>query len=172
MLNKIGTGIVILAAIAASGAFLVARAAPERVPEAAPAKTAAASPAFTPTCRANEVADIRPDPAWVGSSFARDNCWAPPMPARVDGYTASREQVMASIAAMKKYSAQADAYQRCIAGFVAKAEADKDKKPITVALITIENHRIAASENNKKKLAAQVDNTINAFNEYGSECPD
>ena len=32
-------------------------------------------------------------------------------------------------------------------------------------------HRVLASENNKKKVAAQVRVAIVAFNEYGSECP-
>ena len=53
-----------------------------------------------------------------------------------------------------------------------KATAGKDKKPIEVALITIENHRIIASQADKKKAASQIEVAINAFNEYGSECPD
>ena len=67
--------------------------------------------------------------------------------AAVDGFTASREQVMASIAEMKRYTVSADAFQRCVRGFVAsrQAQADRDKKPMNMSLIIIENHRVIAT---------------------------
>jgi hypothetical protein len=157
----------LLAAIAATGIILVARAAPD--PRAAvswPLPTAAKAP----ICKSSEIVDARPDPAWVGASFAGDNCRAPPIPAVVNGFTASREQVMASIAAMKSYTAAADAFQRCVQDFVANRQADQNKKRLSTPLVIIENHRVLASENNKKKVADQVKSTIIAFNEYGSGC--
>ena len=170
MVTQIGTGIVFLAVLAAAGAFFVAKAAPD------PRPVAAALPPgdkpFARICKSDEVVDTRPDPAWVGQSFGGDNCQAPRMPAPVDGSTASREQVVASMAAMKSYTAQSDAFQRCIRDFVAarRVQADQSKKSMNMSLVIIENHRIIASENNKKKVAERVTATINAFNEYGSDC--
>ena len=170
MAKQIGTGIVFLAVLAAAGAFFVAKAAPD------PRPVAAALPPgdkpFARICKSDEVVDTRPDPAWVGQSFAGDNCQAPRIPATVDGFTASREQVMASIAEMKRYTIASEAFQRCVRGFIAsrQAQANQDKKPMNMSLVIIENHRVIASENNKKKVADQVTATINAFNEYGSGC--
>jgi hypothetical protein len=171
MLKQVGTGAAILVAIAAMGALLVARASPEP----RPVKTASISKladgkAFAPICKTNEVTDSRPDPAWVGASFADDNCRAPAMPPKVDGFTASREQVVAAMAAVKRYAAASDVFQRCVQDFVAARRSDKIKQPMNMSLAVIENHRIIASENNKKKVADQVKVAINAFNEYGSGC--
>ncbi|HYS46716.1 MAG TPA: hypothetical protein VEM35_09765 [Rhizomicrobium sp.] len=169
MLKQIATGAAFLVAIAATGAFLVAKAAPE------PGKAVAVSrlgkdKSFAPICKSGEITDSRPDPVWVGASFADDKCRAPRVPAPVDGFTASREQVVAGMAAVKNYIAASDAFQRCIHDFVAARKADK--KPIDMSLVIIETHRVIASENSKKKVADQVKVAINAFNEYGSECPD
>jgi hypothetical protein len=171
MLKQAGTGAAILVAIAATGALLVARASPEPQPvRAASISKLADGKAFAPICKTNEVTDSRPDPAWVGASFADDNCRAPAIPPKVNGFTASREQVVAAMAAMKRYAAASDAFQRCVQDFVAARRADKIKKPMNMSLVVIENHRIIASENNKKKVADQVKVAINAFNEYGSGC--
>ena len=135
-----------------------------------------ASPAqgkpFAAVCKSGEVVDSRPDPAWVGQSFARDNCTAPQMPAPVNGLVASREQIVAGMAATKRYAAASDAYQRCIRDFVSVRQSRADAaKPVALALVTIENHRILVSETNKKKAKASMDASIMAFNEYGSGCP-
>ena len=171
MLKRIGTGMVLVAAIAAAGTIFVAKAAPDPRPVAAATLPPGDKP-FARICKSDEIVDARPDPAWVGQSFSGDNCRAPRMPAAVDGFTASREQVMASIAEMKRYTVASEAFQRCVRGFVAsrQAQADRDKKPMNMSLVIIENHRVIASENNKKKVADRVTATINAFNEYGSGC--
>ena len=132
---------------------------------------AAASQSFAATCSANAKVDSRVEPAWVGQSFAGDGCSAPSLPKPLDGYTATRPQVLANMAAQKKYMVQADAYQRCIADFVVarRAAADTGRKPLDVAMVTIENHRITASQASKQQLADQVQLTIKAFNEAGSE---
>ena len=175
--KKAGLGAALLAVIAAPGALYAVRAAPERLPladrSALPAQVAAGKP-FAAVCKAGEIADSRPDPAWVGASFAHDNCWAPRMPAAMDGATAKREQIVAGMAAEKSYLAQSDAYQKCIADFVAfrKAQADKANKPADGPLVVIECHRIFVAQENKKKAADRIKVAINAFNEYGSECPD
>jgi hypothetical protein len=171
--KQIGLGAAFLAVIASPEALHALVAAPTSRPSAnAPPAQAAADNTFVPACKANEVADTRPDPAWVGASFARDNCWAPPIPARLDGYAASRDQIVAGMAAVTKYAATSDAYQKCIGDFVAarKAEADHGKKPLNVSLVLIENHRITVAQENKKKAKSQIEGAIEAFNEYGSEC--
>ncbi len=173
MWKQIGSGAVLLAAITAAGALLAALAAPEPAVRNVSISRLASGQSFAPVCKASEITDSRPDPAWVGASFAGDNCQAPRMPAALNGSTASRAQVVASMAAMKRYTAASDAFQRCIDVFVAakRAQADKNNKPMNMPLVVLENHRLLASENNKKKVAAQVRLAIVAFNEYGSECP-
>ena len=87
----------------------------------APGKT------FAPTCRDTQLTDSRPDPAWVGQSFARDSCTAPQMPAPIDGLTASRNEIVAGMAATNRYAAASDAYQRCIRDFVAVRQSHQDQ---------------------------------------------
>src|SRR5476651_2615545 len=171
-LKKIGLGAAFILVIASPEILHVAIASP--APQPTSAAKAANANTFVPTCSAGQVAvDTRPDPAWVGASFAHDNCWAPRMPAPLDGATAKRDQIVAGMAAEKSYLIQSDAYQKCIADFVAfrKAQADKANKPANGPLMVIETHRIFVSQENKKKAADQIKVAINAFNEYGSECP-
>jgi hypothetical protein len=169
LLKKAGLGAALLAVIAAPQALQAVRAAPERLPGALPVQVAVGKP-FAAVCKAGEIADSRPDPAWVGASFAHDNCWAPRMPAPLDGATAKREQIVAGMAAEKSYLALSDTYQRCIADFVAFRKATN--RPADGPLMVIESHRIFVSQENKKKAADQIKVAINVFNEYGSECPD
>jgi len=168
--QKVGWGAAFLAVIAAPQALQAVRAAPERLPGALPAQVATGKP-FAAVCKAGEIADSRPDPAWVGASFAHDNCWAPRMPVPPDGATAKRAQIVAAMAAEKSYLAQSDVYQKCIADFVAFRKAQAANKPADGPLVMIETHRILVSQENKKKAADQIKVAINAFNEYGSECP-
>ena len=170
MVRHIAIGAGLLAALASPGLLLVAKATPQ--PAAKVSAAPAAGKPFAPICKSGEVVDSRPDPAWVGQSFARDNCTAPQMPAPVNGLVASREQIVAGMAATKRYAAASDAYQRCIRDFVSVRQSRADAaKPVALALVTIENHRILVSETNKKKAKASMDASIMAFNEYGSGCP-
>jgi hypothetical protein len=170
MLKRIGIGLVLGAAVAAAGAMVVVQAFPEPVTLSRPP---AGDKPFARICKSDEALDARPTPAWVGASFANDNCRAPKMPALVDGFAASREQVVASMNAAKHYVAASDAFERCVQNFVAsrKAQAGKSGKPVSMSLIVIENHRITASQRNRKLASARVNTVINKFNEYGSECP-
>jgi hypothetical protein len=171
MVRRIAIGVGLLAALAAPGVLLVAKAMPQPAPKLS-APPAQGKP-FAPICKTGEVVDSRPDPAWVGQSFARDNCEAPQMPAPVNGLVASREQIVAGMAATKRYAFLSDAYQRCIRDFVTVRQSRADAaRPVALALVTIENHRILVSETNKKKAKARMDASIMAFNEYGSGCPD
>jgi hypothetical protein len=172
MLKWIATGVVVAVAVGAAGSLFAAKAVPGRAVTLAPPAVPVGDKPFARICKSGELTDARPDPAWVGASFARDNCRAPAMPAAVDGFTASREQVVAGMAALKSYAAASDAFQECIRDFVSvrRTEASQNKKPVNMSLVIIENHRIIASENNKKKVAEQVKVAINAFNEYGSGC--
>ena len=107
----------------------------------------------------------------MGASFASDNCRAADA-CNLDGF-ASREQIVAGMAATKRYALLSDAYQRCIRDFVTARQSRADAaRPLALALVTIENHRILVSENNKQKARARMDASIMAFNEYGSGCPD
>jgi hypothetical protein len=165
-----GWGAAFLAVVVAPGALYAVHATPERLPGALPAQVAAGKP-FAAVCKAGEIADSRPDPAWVGASFAHDNCWAPRMPAPLNGTTAKRTQIVAGMAAEKSYLVQSDAYQKCIADFVALRKAQAANRPADGPLMVIESHRILVSQENKKKAEGQIKVAINAFNEYGSECP-
>ena len=178
MFRKIAIGAGLVAVLAASGALLVAKAMPEPAPKASQpgvnASRLAAGKSFAPICNTGEVVDSRPQPAWVGQSFARDNCTAPQMPEPINGRAASREEIVAGMAAIKRYAAASNVYQRCIRDFVTlrQSRAEANGKPVAVSLLLIQNHRILAAENNKKKASRQMDLAIHAFNEYGSGCPD
>ena len=95
------------------------------------------------------------------------------MPAQLDGRIAKREQIVAAMHEAKIYDTLSDAYQRCISEFVAvrKSQSNDVQKPARWAFLVIENHRIFVSQIDKKKVATQVAVAIDAFNEYGSECP-
>jgi hypothetical protein len=118
--------------------------------------------------------DLRPDPEWVGKSFAKDDCWAPALPTFIDGYSADGKKVEASMAAMQKYIGQAHVYQKCIANFVVakRAETDRTDVPMDKAFLVIEDHRLAASKANEKKVSTQVEITIAQYNQNGSDCTD
>jgi len=171
MLKGIGMGVVLAVAVAAAGTLVVAKAAPEPGPVAA-AKSPPGDKPLGRICRSDEIVDSRPSPAWVGASFEKDNCRVPGMPARVDGFTASREAVVATMEAGKRFAAASDTFERCIQKFVEdrKAEADDGGRSFGTPLAIIENHRILISQRNQQLVAAQVTNTINNFNEYGSGC--
>jgi hypothetical protein len=171
MLKRIGTGMVLVAAIAAAGAMFVAKAAPERAAALAPVTVPAGDKPFARICKSDEVIDARPTPAWVRASFANDNCRAPGMPAAVDGFTASREQVVAGMAAAERYAAASDAFERCVQNFVAARNADESGKPANMSVAVIENHRVLASQRNRKIVSARMDAAVSNFNEYGSGCP-
>jgi len=165
MLKWIATGLVVSAA--AAGSLFAANAVPGR--SLAPVAVPAGDKPFARICKSDELADARPAPAWVGASFAGDNCRAPSMPPAIDGFTASREQIVAGMEASKRYAALSDAFERCVQDFAQKAQ--RDKKPVSTPLAIIENHRIIASQRNQKIVAARVRTAIENFNEFGSGCP-
>ncbi len=174
VLTRIGMGMVLVAAAAAAGAAFVAKATPEPAkPVAVSRVVPAGDKPFAPICKSNGVIEGRPDPAWVKASFANDHCLAPAVPTPVNGFTASREQVVASMAAGKSYAAAVDAFERCVQRFVEdrKTEPAKSGGAVSMPLVIIENHRIVASERSKQLVAARVRATIVNFNEYGSDCP-
>jgi hypothetical protein len=83
-------------------------------------------------------------------------------------------EIVAGMAAAKRYAASADEFQGCIRDFLTaeRARADKANKPLAMPLLVIENHRLLASEKDKKLVESRMRAEIVAFNEYGSECPD
>jgi hypothetical protein len=159
-----------LAALAAAAALAVIAAGTWPVRGSAPlpalAPQAASAAAFTATiCASNPVEDTRPDPAWISASFGNDHCWAPAMPAALDGYSASREDVVAGMAAAKRYAARSAIYRKCIADFVARRSGGGKSFQL------VENHRLLVSEKNQRIVDGRINAAIEAFNEYGSECP-
>ena len=179
-LKTLGISAGLIVAIAASGAFLVARAAP------APGKAAPGAATFTSlasktkgttfaaSCGQDMTVDLRPDPEWVTQSFGKDNCWGPDLPPFINGYSADGKKINGTMAAMEKYIAEAHVYQKCIADFVVakRAEADRTNKPLDKAFLVIEDHRIAASAVNEKKVATEVAISIDQYNQNGSDCTD
>ena len=175
MLTKIALAAAGLALAAAPGIFHVVNAAPEprALPQVSVVPAAGKSDQrFAPVCRGDEILDSRPDPRWVGESFNNDRCRAPRLPPVLNGATATREQVVAAMEEVKRYAAQADAFQQCVSDFVAarKARAASGAKPLSSSEVIIENHRILVSQRSKETAAAQVRVAINAFNRYGSDC--
>jgi hypothetical protein len=146
----------------------VVRDAPQPKPVAV-AAIPAAGKSFAATCRGDQMLDSRPDPAWVSASFAGDHCQSPPLPAPIDGVRASRAQVVAAMSRAKAYEAAADVFQRCVGDYVS---ARRMAKPLTQVELVIENHRVLVSQRASKRAQDQVNAVVNAFNEYGSECPD
>jgi len=137
----------------------------QATPAPAPAET------FTAICAANAVQDTRVDPAWVLASYAGDHCRAPAMPLPPDGRTATREQIVAGMEAAKRFAVQSDAFQKCVSTFVA-ARGAQASPTAERAFRLVENHRIQVSEKNRKKAAVQIAAAIEAFNAFGSECPE
>ena len=156
--------------IAAAPQLLPAAAAPEPLPlpTALPAQPALKT--FTAVCRDEAVVNRKPDPAWVRQSYIGDNCEAPSQPAAIDGDTASRDKIVAGMAAAKTYDAAADAFQKCVSTFVATRKAGSARS-LTPSQVIIQNHRILASEKSQETVAAQMNMAIMAFNSYGSDCP-
>jgi hypothetical protein len=149
---------------------MLAPAAPQLLRVGQPQASAVPAPgkSFAATCRGDQVLDSRPDPKWVSASFAHDNCEAPPMPAVFDGARSSRDQIVAAMARAKSYEAAADVFQACVDHYVAARRA---ATPLNEAELVIENHRVLVSQRAKARAQAQVNAEVNAFNEYGSDCP-
>ena len=181
-LKTLGISAGLIVAIAASGAFLVAQAAPGPGIAAGSgssfrsleAKASAATATFAAHCSEDLSVDLRPDPEWVGQSYANDDCWAPPLPAFVNGFSATNDKINATATALKVYTAQAHVYQKCIANFVSAKQsvAQKSGKPLDKSLVIVEDHRIAASQANEKKVATEVEIAIDQYNQNGSDCTD
>lgn len=155
--------------LAAAPQFFPVRAAPQSAALPAPTIVKAVRETFAPVCRGDEVLDSRPDPKWAGQSYAGDDCHAPGLPARLNGLAASREQVVAGMAAAKRYAAEAEAFQACVSRFIA---ARRQSRPLTPSQLIIENHRILVSQRAALTAADQIKTAIVAFNSFGSDCPE
>jgi hypothetical protein len=156
--------------IAAAPRLLPAPAAPELKQRLIALPVQPALQTFAAVCRDDAVVNRRPDPAWVRQSYIGDNCQAPSQPAVIDGYTASREKIVAGMAAAKSYAAAADNFRQCVSAFVTARKTDSARS-LTPSQVIIQNHRILASEKSQETVAAQMNMAIMAFNSYGSDCP-
>jgi hypothetical protein len=147
---------------------------PVRATSAPPplAETRVAPPeTFAPVCRSGEVDAGRPQPAWLRQSFIGDTCEAPPLPAAIDGYTASREEIVAGMEAVKKYQVAAEAFEACVGKFIAAQAQNKDR-PMSRSETAIQNYRIIVSQRARAAAKLRMESSIIAFNEYGSTCPE
>ena len=160
--------------VAASPEFFPVRAAsePKPLPDARPAEPAAepVGETFAAICRSDEIVDSRRDPAWLAQSYVGDNCQAPKMPAAIDGYKASQEQIVAGMAAVKRYTVAAEVFQKCVSDFVAARKAGSSR-PLTPSQVIIQNYRVLVSQKSKETAEGQMRVAIVAFNKYGSDCP-
>jgi hypothetical protein len=179
-LSTFGLGANLGLAAAVCGGLIAVYAAPEKPAPQPPSQISFApkpqQKTFSATCnlQGGAVADSRSDPAWVDASYEHDDCTAPALPARVNGLTASDGQIDAYLAAEKRYDAAAGAYQRCISHVVSarSAAAEEEKQSLDMSFVVIENHRIAASRADEKKVSDQVTLAVEQFNSFGSDCPD
>lgn len=92
----------------------------------------------------------------------------------LDGTKASRDQLMAGLAAAKKFAASADRYQQCISAYLTQRmqETARTGKPMKANVVTIESHRIVASAASKKRVWDRIAMAVDNFNAEGSECPE
>lgn len=168
MWKTIALAVAVLAPTAVPGLLHAAK-------DVAPAVPVGAVPApgksFAATCRGDQVLDSRPDPAWVGQSFAGDRCRAPTLPAAIDGARASRPQIVAAMAVAKQYQVAATAFERCVGDYVATRQAGTGK-PLNQAELVIENHRVLVSQRARQRAQAMTNAAVEAFNDYGSGCAD
>ncbi|HEX4176805.1 MAG TPA: hypothetical protein VHY57_00130 [Rhizomicrobium sp.] len=169
MWKTIALAVAVLAPTAVPGLLHAVKDAPQSQPSQPLGAVPAAGKSFAATCRGDQLLDSRPDPAWVGQSFAGDHCRAPSVPAAIDGTRSSRGQVVAAMARAKQYQVAATAFERCVSDYVAARHAGA---PLTQAELVIENHRVLVSQRAKERAQAQANAAVEAFNEYGSECAD
>ena len=169
MWKTIALAVAVLAPTAVPGLLHVAKDAPQSQPGQSVGAVPAAGKSFAATCRGDQLLDSRPDPAWVGQSFAGDHCRAPSVPAAIDGTRSSRAQVVAAMARAKQYQLAATEFERCVGDYVAARHATT---PLTQAELVIENHRVLVSQRAKARAQAQANAVVEAFNEYGSGCAD
>src|SRR5579871_5677875 len=119
---------------------LVAHVTPESaVTPSIPARTDAA---FAAICKTSSV--DRPDPDWMRQSFEGDHCSLPQEPQALDGTKASRDELIAGLAAAKKFAVAAERYQECINAYLTqrKHESERSGQPVKLTLVAIETHRI------------------------------
>jgi hypothetical protein len=98
-------------------------------------------------------------------AFAQDTCQVPPMPASIDGSTATADQVRAGIKAVNDYQNSVETYKACLADYVTaqNAQADKDKKQHDATMIQAEGDKATAADATKQKAVDGINTTIAAF---------
>jgi hypothetical protein len=98
-------------------------------------------------------------------AFADDTCQVPPVPAAVNGATASRDQILAAQAAVKTFLTASDTYQQCINDYITaqNSQADKDKKPHDAVMIQAEGDKVVANQNNKQKVGDEFNTAVGAY---------
>jgi hypothetical protein len=98
-------------------------------------------------------------------AFADDTCQVPPVPAAVDGATASRDQILAAQTSVKSFLTTSDTYQQCVKTYIdtQNAAADKDKKPHDAVMIQTEGDKITANQNAKQKVGDDFNAAVAAY---------
>jgi hypothetical protein len=103
--------------------------------------------------------------AGAAPAFADDTCQVPPVPAAIDGTSATADQMRASIAAFNAFSKASDTYQGCIADYITaqNAQADKDKKPHDATMIQAEGDKVTANQSAKEKAGTDLNAAIGVY---------
>jgi hypothetical protein len=103
--------------------------------------------------------------AGAAPAFADDTCQVPPVPAAVDGTSATADQMRAAIAAFNTFSKASDAYQACVSDYITAQnnQADKDKKPHDTAMIQAEGDKVTANQNAKQKAGDDLNAAIGVY---------
>ncbi len=97
---------------------------------------------------------------------AQSLCAEPIAPAAVDGNTATKEQLLATLADVKTFIKQSDDYQACLIKELhdAKAAALKDKKDVDPSLEPAVTAKVSSNQALKEKIGAEFNAAAVAYN--------
>jgi hypothetical protein len=97
--------------------------------------------------------------------MAQAACIAPVAPAKVDGSTVTKDQLLASIKDAKAFIAASDTYQDCL-GADLKAQKDQataDKKPLDPGIEAGINAKVNDNQAQKVKVGAEINAAVGDY---------
>jgi hypothetical protein len=98
-------------------------------------------------------------------AMAQANCTAPAAPGAVDGGTATKDQLLAGITAVKAFIAASDTYQQCLGDDlkVQKDAATAAKKPLDPAIEQGVMTKVSTNQAQKEKAGAETNAAVGAY---------
>lgn len=98
-------------------------------------------------------------------------CVEPVQPPMIDGNTVTADQLRATIAQVKDFIAKSDVYQQCIADDLEakKQAASKAGTPFDPQVEQVALAKVAANQQEKDKLAADINNQIAVFKQKSAK---